>query len=133
MSCVPDADVARQLTGLCTFLVQGPPFEAGDEVDLVFARETTADGGEEAWLPINVTRPSKTRDALNGGERDWGRQVVLVRARLSRTGGVPRDSMNRPSDDYDPDALSLSDVRVLDRSPPAEGSAASDESGSDRS
>jgi len=40
---------------------------------------------------------------------------VLVRASLADTGGQPRDSMNQPAADYDPEALTLSDVTVVDR------------------
>lgn len=127
VSRISDTALAKRLTGLCTFLVQGHPFEPGDEVDIIFAREATAERDEELWLPLTVTQPGTTRDALGGSQRRWGRQVVLVRARLSRTGGFPRDSMNRPCDEYDPDALSLSDVRVIDRSPPVENTPPSDE------
>ena len=111
--------IKEQLTGLCTFLVQGEPFSAGDTVNLTFQRGGTNVSGEPGresirWLPLTVNQPD--REELRDDERSWGDDVVLVRATLAATGGWPRDSMNEPADEYDPEALTLSDVKVLDRS-----------------
>ncbi|MFB6119629.1 MAG: hypothetical protein ABEJ68_00755 [Halobacteriaceae archaeon] len=109
------ADIARRLTGLCTYLVQGPEFEAGDAVYLIL--EHDGSGVEDvSWLPLTAVDGEESRERLTGTERRWADEVVLVRARLAATGGQPRDSMNQPADDYDPEALTLSDVTVVDRS-----------------
>lgn len=127
MTSVSDGDLRAELTGLCTFLVQGPEFQEGDEVELVFVRDGSEIDGPSEWLPVNA-RPSDTsRNALVQRERTLGRQVALIRATLSRTGGFPRDSMNLPSDEHDPDALTLSDVRVVDRYPDPDGSTTPDD------
>lgn len=117
MSEITESEITEQLTGFCTFLVQGPPFHEGDVVDLVFQRD---DAGPESagWLALKAIRPTESRDRLENDERTWGTDVVLVRTRLSRTGGTPLDSLNQPMDGHNPDALTLSDVRVVDRSPP---------------
>lgn len=116
---VSDEEIARQLTGFCPYLVQGAPFKEGDSVEIGFKRSDAVEGDVE-WVPLSVTRPTATRETLRRDEREWGSDVVLVKARLSRTGGSPRDSMNQPVE-YDPDAVTLSDVRVVDRSPPRDG------------
>jgi hypothetical protein len=114
MSGRSEADVARRLTGLCTYLVQGPEFEADQEVLLVLEHD---DSGVEdlAWLPLTADVDA-SRERLTAAESRWAEEVILVRARLAATGGQPRDSMNQPADDYDPAALTLSDVTVVDRS-----------------
>lgn len=129
MDTVSDADLAAALTGFCTFLVQGPEFDAGDDVELILVRERSESRCEPGWLPINVTLPDASREALDDRERALGRPVALVRATLSRTGGVPRDSMNLPSDEYDPDALTLSDVRIVDRLPGPRATSESEDPG----
>jgi len=119
MSERDSAGVTEALTGHCPFVVQGPPFTDGDEVELSFKRaeDTTESGAVDCWLPLRVTKPNESRAALLPDERTWGDEVVLVRARLARTGGHPRDSMNQPTGEYDADAFTLSDVRLLERSP----------------
>lgn len=124
---VSDGELRTELTGLCTFLVQGPEFGEGDDVELVFVRDSSGTDGPSEWLPVNARLPDASRDALNESERSLGRQVALIRATLSRTGGFPRDSMNLPSDEHDPRALTLSDVRVLDRYPGPDGSTTPDD------
>lgn len=114
MSEQTDTDIARRLTGLCTYLVQGPEFEAGDEVRLTMKYDPGSDG--VGWLPLTAVPADERRDELGPAETEWGRDVVLVGATLAATGGQPRDSMNQPADEYDPEAVTLSDVRVLDRS-----------------
>jgi hypothetical protein len=110
----PAGDVARSLTGLCTYLVQSHEFREGDEVDLVLKRDPTGTADVE-WLPLTAVPASADRDSLDGTETEWGDELVLARASLAATGGQPRDSMNQPADDYDPDALTLTDVRIVDR------------------
>lgn len=112
-----DAEIASRLTGLCTFLVQAPSFEEGDLVDVVLKRAESGDPEELSWLVLTVAHTIESRNSLTPGERSLGEDVVLIRSRLARTGGIPLDSMNREMDGRDPDALTLSDVRVLDRSP----------------
>jgi len=112
------ADVARELTGLCTYLVQGPSFEAGDEAYLVLKRDPDGLGTRE-WQPLTALPADEERTDLTATEAGWGAEVLLVRATLAATGGQPRDSMNQPADDYDPEALTLADVTVVDRHPPA--------------
>lgn len=112
MATRQERDLATALTGLCTFLVQPPGFEAGDEVEVIVAREQRDRFGE--WLPLTARRSGQHGDELAPAERRLAPSVALVRASLARTGGIVRDSMNRPSEEYDPAALTLSDVRVLD-------------------
>lgn len=114
MTAPPDRERQERLTGLCTFLVQSPPFSAGDAVSISFRCDET-DG---TLLPLNATQPNESKRELAPGERSWGETVVLARATLAATGGQPRDSLNQPVGDYAPDALTLSDVRIVDRSPP---------------
>ena len=115
MSERSEADIARRLTGLCTYLVQGPEFAAGDDAYLVLEHDES--GVEDvSWLPLTAAAAEETRERLTETERRWGDEVVLVRARLADTGGQPRDSMNQPAADYDPTALTLSDVTVVDHS-----------------
>ncbi|WP_207592658.1 hypothetical protein [Halomontanus rarus] len=116
MTLPSDQILHERLTGLCPYLVQSPPFTAGDDVSLTFKYDPDAEP-DGALLPLNVNPPTASRDALESDERSWGESVVLVRATLSKTGGQPRDSLNQPTGDYDPDALTLSNVRVVDRSP----------------
>ena len=117
MSLPPDDELAERLTGLCTFLLQPPAFVAGEEVCLSFQYERRVGGPGWVLVPSKAVRSSDCEGVLEPSERSWGKAVVLVRATLAWTGGVPRDSMNQPTDEYDPDALTLSDVRVVDRSP----------------
>ncbi|MCU4742420.1 hypothetical protein OB955_12345 [Halobacteria archaeon AArc-m2/3/4] len=117
MTLPSDRELHERLTGLCTYLVQSPPFSAGDDVSLTFRYESVTDESERTLIPLNVTWPTARRDSLGPAERSWGESVVLVRATLAKTGGQPRDSLNQPTGDYDPDALTLSNVRVVDRSP----------------